>query len=80
MTAASEREKQMWVQTLKYVANCASRRGSLMRQRMGQRMNARASFYVEEDEPDSPRKVERRGTKRPQVGLLAMCENSLFQY
>jgi len=47
VTATTEREKQMWMQTLKYVANCASRRGSLQRQRMGQRMNARASFYVE---------------------------------
>ena len=50
-----------------------------MRQRMGQRMNARASFYVEEDEPDSPQRKHNKhlGPKRPQIRLEIDVNNML---
>ncbi|GMI27598.1 hypothetical protein TeGR_g953 [Tetraparma gracilis] len=53
VTAESAQHKDMWMKTLKYVISVASRRGMIMRQRLGSSELAE-DYVVEEDEIPAP--------------------------
>ena len=75
LTAVSEKEKNMWIETLKYVTSVASNRGMIIRQKMGRTAGdnyvGQSEFYVDEDDiPESPR----RGREVGQANLRMRFE------
>ncbi|GMH63967.1 hypothetical protein TL16_g07046 [Triparma laevis f. inornata] len=74
--AESQKEKDMWMETLKYVASVASRRGMVMRKSLGQSEDDSGAekdnrqFFVEEDElPPSPRRLRDQKKVEPSMRL-----------
>lgn len=74
--AESQKEKDMWMETLKYVASVASRRGMIMRKSLGQSEDDSGvekdnrQFFVEEDElPPSPRRLRDQKKVEPSMRL-----------
>ena len=72
ITAKDAKEKEMWIETLKYVVAVASNRGMLMRKKLGQehaeRDKANAEFFIdEEDLPPSPRRLREKGPGNPRM-------------
>eukprot|EP00520_Triparma_pacifica_P018393 CAMPEP_0118654948 /NCGR_PEP_ID=MMETSP0785-20121206/12661_1 /TAXON_ID=91992 /ORGANISM="Bolidomonas pacifica, Strain CCMP 1866" /LENGTH=591 /DNA_ID=CAMNT_0006547641 /DNA_START=71 /DNA_END=1842 /DNA_ORIENTATION=+ len=80
VTAENDKEKGMWIDTLKYVITVASNRGMLMRKKLGQayaeRDAANADYFVdEEDLPPSPRRVRGNGPGNPRMRFEIDCKS-----
>ena len=74
--AENEKEKNMWIDTLRYVSSIASRRGMLMRKKLGQVEEASSptksnkQFFVEEEDlPPPPHTLRDLGSKQPSMRL-----------
>ena len=67
--ADSDRERQDWIQTVRYVASVASRRGMLMRQRIGTQKATQDEAYREDAPPPPKQKSRSQVLARPQLRL-----------